>query len=75
MEVALFIILVSVPRNCDTSDEALIPFHEIPAYPENKLWVFEDNRKPTMVKKLRTMKRGTDIVFFGCAGQVKLIEM
>ena len=55
------------------NDEACIPFHKMSTYPENKLRVFEDNRKPTMGEKQRAMKRSMYTVFFNCTEQVQAI--
>ncbi|GFT82228.1 uncharacterized protein TNCV_2272891 [Trichonephila clavipes] len=40
-----------------TGDEMYIPFFDVPTCQESKVWVFEDDPTPTMVKRQRAIKK------------------
>ncbi|GFW63727.1 uncharacterized protein TNCV_4940191 [Trichonephila clavipes] len=54
-----------------TGDEAYIPFCDVPTLQESKVWIFEDDPTPTMVKRQRAMKK----VFFRSTELVKAIKL
>ncbi|GFW12329.1 uncharacterized protein TNCV_815841 [Trichonephila clavipes] len=58
-----------------TGDETYIPFFDIPTRQESKVWVFEDEPTPTMVKRQRAMKKVMYAVFFRSTGLVKGIKL
>ncbi|PRD27510.1 UNVERIFIED_CONTAM: hypothetical protein NCL1_35157 [Trichonephila clavipes] len=39
-----------------TGDETYMPFYDVPTRQESKVWIFEDDPTPTMVKSQRAMK-------------------
>ncbi|PRD34364.1 UNVERIFIED_CONTAM: hypothetical protein NCL1_14889 [Trichonephila clavipes] len=45
-------------------NEMNIPFIDVPTRQESKIWVFEDDPTPTMVKRQRAMKKVMYAVFF-----------
>ncbi|PRD35752.1 UNVERIFIED_CONTAM: hypothetical protein NCL1_10566 [Trichonephila clavipes] len=40
-----------------TGDETYMPFFDVPTRQESKIWVFENDITPTMVKRQRAMKK------------------
>ncbi|GFW47661.1 uncharacterized protein TNCV_2828531 [Trichonephila clavipes] len=51
-------------------DESYMPFFDVPTYQENKVWVFEDDPTPTMVKR-----QAMYVIFFRSTGLVKAIKL
>ena len=58
-----------------TGDETYIPFFDVPTRQESKVWVFEDDPTPTILKRQRSMKKGMYAVFFRSTGLVKAIKL
>lgn len=58
-----------------TGDETYIPFFDVPTRQESKVWVFEDDPTPTMVKRQRALKKVMYAVFFRSTGLVKAIKL
>ncbi|GFV05200.1 uncharacterized protein TNCV_224131 [Trichonephila clavipes] len=56
-------------------DEACIPFYENPTPQESKVWVFENDPMPTMVKSQRATKKAMYAVFFRSMGLIKAIKL
>ncbi|GFW41965.1 uncharacterized protein TNCV_6741 [Trichonephila clavipes] len=56
-------------------DETYILFFDLPSRQEIKLWVFEDDPTPTMVKRQRAMKKEVYTVFFRSTGLVKAFKL
>ena len=56
-------------------DEMCIPFFHVPTRQESKVWVFEDESTPTIVKRQRSMKKVMYAVFFRSTGWVKAIKL
>ncbi|GFX33439.1 uncharacterized protein TNCV_4122731 [Trichonephila clavipes] len=48
---------------------------DVPTRQESKVWVFENDSSPTMVKRQRAMKKVMYAVFFISTGLVKAISM
>ncbi|PRD30964.1 UNVERIFIED_CONTAM: hypothetical protein NCL1_24807 [Trichonephila clavipes] len=46
-----------------TSDETYIPFFDVPTRQESKVWVFEDDPTPTMVKRQLAMEKAMHAIF------------
>ncbi|PRD19899.1 UNVERIFIED_CONTAM: hypothetical protein NCL1_56112 [Trichonephila clavipes] len=44
-------------------DETLIPFFDVPTHQKSKVWVFEDDATPTMVKRQRKKKNNSCCYF------------
>ncbi|GFU41406.1 uncharacterized protein TNCV_2171611 [Trichonephila clavipes] len=40
-----------------TGDKTYIPFFKVPTRQESKVWIYEDDPMPTMVKRQRAMKK------------------
>ncbi|MFX6318898.1 hypothetical protein ABTF97_18765, partial [Acinetobacter baumannii] len=58
-----------------TDDETYILFFDVPTRQESKVWVFEDDPTPTMVKRQGALKKVMYAVFFRSTGLVKAIEL
>ncbi|PRD25489.1 UNVERIFIED_CONTAM: hypothetical protein NCL1_40775 [Trichonephila clavipes] len=58
-----------------TGDETYKPLFDVPTRQESKLWVFEDDPTPTMVKSHRAMKKVMYAVFFRSTGLIKSIQL
>ncbi|GFW06840.1 histone-lysine N-methyltransferase SETMAR [Trichonephila clavipes] len=52
-----------------------MPFYDVPTRQESKVWVFENDPMPTMVKSQRAMKKVTYAVFFRSTGLIKAIKL
>ncbi|GFV95081.1 uncharacterized protein TNCV_3708771 [Trichonephila clavipes] len=52
-----------------TGDETYNPFFDVPTCQESKLWVFEDDHAPTMVKNQRAMKKVISMGLIKLEGQ------
>ncbi|GFX98249.1 uncharacterized protein TNCV_4908921 [Trichonephila clavipes] len=63
-----------IVKRITTSDETYIPFFDIPARQETKVW-FEDDPTPTMIKGERATKKVMSTVFFRSTGLVKAIKL
>ncbi|GFX00491.1 uncharacterized protein TNCV_2091411 [Trichonephila clavipes] len=50
-------------------------FGGISTHAESKVWVFEDDPTPLMVKRHRAMKKVLNAVFFRSMGLVKAIKL
>ena len=58
-----------------TGDETYIPFFDVPTRQESKVWIFEDDTTPTMVKRQRALKKVMYAFFFRRMGLVKVIKL
>ena len=58
-----------------TGDETSIPFFDVLTRQESKTWIFEDDITPTMVKRLRALKKVMYAVFFRSMELVKAIKL
>ncbi|XP_015924023.3 histone-lysine N-methyltransferase SETMAR-like [Parasteatoda tepidariorum] len=58
-----------------TGDETYIPFFDVPTRQESKVWVFEDDTMPTMVKRQRALKKAKYAAFLRSTGLVKVINL
>ncbi|GFY12467.1 uncharacterized protein TNCV_1798891 [Trichonephila clavipes] len=56
-------------------DETYMPFYDIPTRQESKVWVFEDDPMPTMVKSQRAMKKVMYVVISRSAGLIQVIKL
>ncbi|PRD27595.1 UNVERIFIED_CONTAM: hypothetical protein NCL1_34917 [Trichonephila clavipes] len=52
-----------------------MPYYDVPTLQESKVWVFENDPMPTMVKSQRAMKKVTYAVFFRSMGLIKAIKL
>ncbi|GFV14464.1 uncharacterized protein TNCV_165911 [Trichonephila clavipes] len=57
------------------NDETYVPFYDVTTRKESKVWVFEDDSMPTMVKSQRAMKNVMYTVFFRSTGLIKAIKL
>ncbi|GFV13028.1 uncharacterized protein TNCV_3175631 [Trichonephila clavipes] len=55
-------------------DGTYMPFYDVPTRQERKVWVFEVEPMPTMVKSQRAMKKVKYAVFFRSTGLIKVIK-
>ena len=55
-------------------DETYIPIFDVPTRQESKIWIFEDDTTPTMVKRQRVVKKVMYAVFFRSTGLIKVIR-
>ncbi|GFV14022.1 uncharacterized protein TNCV_524991 [Trichonephila clavipes] len=51
-----------------------MPFFDVSTHQESKVWVFENDYTPTMVKRQRGMKKAIYAVFFRSTGLVKAVK-
>ncbi|GFW31745.1 uncharacterized protein TNCV_3099701 [Trichonephila clavipes] len=56
-------------------DDTYKLFFDVPTHQESKLWVFEDDPMPTMVKSHQAMKKVMCAVFFKSRGLIKSIKL
>ena len=56
-------------------DETYMTFFDVPTRQESKVWIFEDDTMPTMVKRQRSLKKVTYAVFFRITVFVKAINL
>ncbi|GFV88761.1 uncharacterized protein TNCV_3355131 [Trichonephila clavipes] len=56
-------------------DETYLPFYDVSTRQESKVWVFEDDSMPTMVKSQRAIKKVMYAVFFRSTGFIKAIKL
>ena len=54
-------------------DQTYIFFFDFPIHQEKNVWVFEDDPKPTILKRQQTMKKVMHAVFFKSTSLVKII--
>ncbi|PRD27367.1 UNVERIFIED_CONTAM: hypothetical protein NCL1_35554 [Trichonephila clavipes] len=54
---------------------ATASFFDVPTCQESNVWVFEDDPIPTMVKRLRAMKKVMYAVFFKSTALVKAMKL
>ncbi|GFU75736.1 uncharacterized protein TNCV_1651961 [Trichonephila clavipes] len=52
-----------------------MPLYDVSTCQESKVWVFEDDPMPTMVKSQRAMKEVMYAVFFRSTGLIKAIKL
>ncbi|GFV62315.1 uncharacterized protein TNCV_2464421 [Trichonephila clavipes] len=52
-----------------------MPYYDVPTRQESKVWVFDDDPMPKMVKGQRTMKKVMYAVFFRSTGLIKAIKL
>lgn len=58
-----------------TGDETWLYYFDLPTKSKSKLWVFEDESTPTMVKQQRSVKKRMIVVFFGKRGIIKRVVL
>ncbi|PRD19614.1 UNVERIFIED_CONTAM: hypothetical protein NCL1_56859 [Trichonephila clavipes] len=56
-------------------DETYMPFYDVSTRQESKVWVFEDDPMPTMVKSQRAMKKVMYAISFRSTGLIKTIKL
>ncbi|GFV91309.1 uncharacterized protein TNCV_898261 [Trichonephila clavipes] len=56
-------------------DETYMPFYDVPTRQKSKVWFFEDDPVPTMVKSQQAMKKVMYAVFFRSTGLIKTIKL
>lgn len=58
-----------------TGDETYVHYYDAPTRSETKIWVFEDEEPPEVVKRSRTIGKVLYAVFFRCSGLVQAIKL
>ncbi len=58
-----------------TEDETYVYYYEPKSRSESKIWVFDDESPPHVVKRDRTIRKVLYAVFFGTSGLVKAIKL
>ncbi|GFY34594.1 uncharacterized protein TNCV_1372851 [Trichonephila clavipes] len=56
-------------------DQTYMPFYDVLTHQESKIWVFEDDPMPTMVKSQRAMNKVMYAIFFRSTSLVKAIKL
>ncbi|GFU24167.1 uncharacterized protein TNCV_2007531 [Trichonephila clavipes] len=56
-------------------DETCVSVSDVPKRQQSKVWVFEDDSTPTMLKRQRAVKKVTYSIFFRSTGLVKGIKL
>lgn len=58
-----------------TGDETWLYYFDIPSKSQSKLWVFENEPTPTMVKQQKSVKKRMIVVFFAKRGIIKRVVL
>lgn len=58
-----------------TGDETYVYYYDAPTRSETKMWIFEDEEPPEVVKRNRTVSKVLYAVFFRCSGLVKAVKL
>jgi histone-lysine N-methyltransferase SETMAR len=58
-----------------TGDETYVHYYDAPTRSESKVWIFEDETPPEVVKRGRTVGKVLYAVFFRCSGLVQAIKL
>ncbi|GFT32248.1 uncharacterized protein TNCV_1035111 [Trichonephila clavipes] len=58
-----------------TDDETYMPFYDVQTLQKSKVWVFEDDPMPTMMKSQRAIKKVMYTVLFRSTGLIKAIKL
>lgn len=58
-----------------TGDETYVHFYDTPTHREAKIWIYEDDTPPDIVKKERTVRKLCYAVFFRSTGLVAAVKL